>query len=83
MFGLAGSAQGGSADGSGFYPLPRLLARGSGRRSAAFRVSPSLWNPTRKDDHMTREQKRQLRRGVLYIVFLTALGLLLIAGITA
>lgn len=32
---------------------------------------------------MTREQKKQLRRGALYIVFLTALGLLLIAGITA
>ena len=31
---------------------------------------------------MTREQRRQLRRGVLYIIFLTVLALLLLAGVT-
>ncbi len=31
---------------------------------------------------MTREQKRQLRRGVLYICLLTVICLLLIAGLT-
>ena len=31
---------------------------------------------------MTREQRRQLRRGVLYIIFLTVLSLLLLAGVT-
>lgn len=32
---------------------------------------------------MTREQRRQLRRGILYIMFLTVLGLLLLAGVTS
>ena len=32
---------------------------------------------------MTREQRRQLRRGVLYICLLTAACLALIAGLTA
>ena len=31
---------------------------------------------------MTREQKRQLRRGTLYICLLTVICLLLIAGLT-
>lgn len=32
---------------------------------------------------MTRNQRRQLRRGVLYVCILTVLCLLLIAGLTA
>ena len=32
---------------------------------------------------MTREQRRQLRRGILYIMFLTALALLLAAMVTS
>lgn len=32
---------------------------------------------------MTREQRRQIRRGVLYILMLVVICLLLIAGLTA
>ena len=38
---------------------------------------------TERIDRMTREQKKQLRRGVLYIGLLVMICLLLIAGLTA
>lgn len=38
---------------------------------------------TERIDCMTREQKKQLRRGVLYIGLLVMICLLLIAGLTA
>lgn len=65
--------------------------------SPVFKVSPgdTVGNATdisivipgpRKDrersDRMTRNQRKQLRRGVLYLCLLAALCLLLIAGLT-
>lgn len=83
MFFSLPQAYGDNADGMGFCAFGPLLAVSLVARASP---SPRLSEPMKPRESevfiMTREQRKQMRRGVLYILFLMGLCLLLIAGLT-
>lgn len=64
-------------------PYYLRLRVGNARLAWSMAALLRAYETDRKDDVMTREQRKQLRHGALYIGLLVMICLLLIAGLTA